>query len=402
MARKFLDWKTLRDGIWSPRVDEQEIEECLRRVRRELPTPVFWLLGKTQSGKTSIVRALTGSERAEIGGGFRPCTRTANAYAFPSEDDCLLRFLDTRGLGEAAYDPAEDLKAFGDQSHLLIVVMKALDHAQHCVLEPLRTILKAHPRWPLIVAQTCLHEGYPAEACGIHPSPYPFRQLPYSAAVPSDLSRSLAAQRELFLGLNARFVPVDFTLPEDGFAEEHYGLDALWDAIEDALPLGLRGMLCDTAAARDPLRDVYFRAAHPAVLSYAVAAGMVAALPVPVVDVPLVLALQGKMFHAIASVYGQSLNTRRLMEVFGALGMGFVVRLGGRELAKAIPGVGSVVASLFAAASTYALGRTLCLYFSRVQHGDVPDAATIRKLYAEQYAEGRERLRSYFEKTVRK
>jgi len=40
-----------------------------------MPAPVIWLFGKVQSGKTSIIRALTGAERAQIGGGFKPCTR---------------------------------------------------------------------------------------------------------------------------------------------------------------------------------------------------------------------------------------------------------------------------------------------------------------------------------------
>src|SRR6266566_4850290 len=66
---------------------------------------VVWLLGKTGAGKTAIIAALTGDARAEIGLGFEPCTRTAAFYDVPREAP-LLRFLDTRGVGEAGYDPA--------------------------------------------------------------------------------------------------------------------------------------------------------------------------------------------------------------------------------------------------------------------------------------------------------
>ncbi|MFH1268252.1 MAG: GTPase domain-containing protein, partial [Planctomycetota bacterium] len=89
-------WRALGRLAASPRVDEEDLERRLKEARLSLPVPVFWLLGKAQSGKTSLVRALTGSSRAEIGGGFRPCTRTAQLYSFPSEEDCFLRFLDTR------------------------------------------------------------------------------------------------------------------------------------------------------------------------------------------------------------------------------------------------------------------------------------------------------------------
>src|SRR5690606_4780374 len=113
----------------SPRADAAQVEEQLRKARQSLPKPVIWLLGKTQSGKTSIIRAITGSSKAEIGNGFRPCTRSAQSYAYPDDVDCLLHFLDTRGLGEANYDPAEDIAYFQDQAHLLMVVVRAMDHA---------------------------------------------------------------------------------------------------------------------------------------------------------------------------------------------------------------------------------------------------------------------------------
>lgn len=48
----------------------------------------------------------------EVGNGFAPCTMTAMSYAFP-QDTPVMRFLDTRGLGEADYDPDEDLKEIG-------------------------------------------------------------------------------------------------------------------------------------------------------------------------------------------------------------------------------------------------------------------------------------------------
>ena len=100
--------------------------------------PVFWLFGKTQSGKTSIIKYLTGADEAEIGQGFRPCTRFSQPYQFPTAEAPLLTFLDTRGLDEPGYDPAEDLAQFNTQAHVVIVTVKALDHAQENVLRHLQ------------------------------------------------------------------------------------------------------------------------------------------------------------------------------------------------------------------------------------------------------------------------
>ena len=100
-------WQVLRDAVLTPRVSSAKVDAQLRQSNLSLKVPVFWLLGKAQSGKTSIVHAITGSTKAEIGNGFQPCTRTASLYAFPDDATCLLRFLDTRGLGEAGYDPTD-------------------------------------------------------------------------------------------------------------------------------------------------------------------------------------------------------------------------------------------------------------------------------------------------------
>lgn len=386
-------WERLRDSVLAPKLDPQELDRQLQRARAGLPVPVFWLLGKAQSGKTSIIRALTGSTRAEIGDGFRPCTRTSQLYAFPSNDDCLVQFLDTRGLGEAGYDPAEDMQFSADQSHLLMVVVRAMDHAQGPVIEAIAAAKLAHPQWPVMVVQTTLHEGYLAGTT--HVEPYPFNESPLPPSVPIDLARSLAAQREAFADYADRFVPVDFTLPQDGFVPEHYGVETLWSQIEKVLPLGLRGILETRDDLRGPLRDAYFHAARPHIMAYSVAAGAAGAIPVPLVDMPLVLGIQAKMFHTIASIYGQPMNAQLIAELSGALGAGLLTRLGGRELTKLIPGVGIATASVYAAASTYALGCTLCGYFSYLRAGDVPDAAKIRELFSAELEEGRKRLSEY-------
>ena len=387
--------KAIWSGVWrrvlSPEVDPARVAERLREAKAGLPPPVLWLLGKTQSGKTSLIHALTGSSRAEIGSGFRPCTRTARLYSFPNEDECFLRFLDTRGLGEVGQASAAEIPALEAQAHLLIVVVKAMDHAQQSVLDLFRGIMGRHPQWPVIVLQTCLHEGYAAPGAA-HVLPYPFAEPRCPPAVSHDLARSLIAQRSLFGGYRVRFVPVDFTLPEDGFVPVDYGLDALWAAIEESVPLGLQGMLGQTPAARRAFQDEFFRAAHPHVIAYALAAGGAGAVPVPLVDVPLVLAIQAKMLHTVASVYQQPMDAARMAEIASALGIGFLTRLGVRKLLKLvpIPVLSSSVSAVYAAACTYALGTALCQYFSRVRAGDMPDAKALRKLYADEFQQGQQ------------
>ena len=91
--------------------DTTNLEATLSDLRAKTPAPVFWLIGKTQSGKTSIIKFLTGADDAVIGSGFRPTTRTTRRFEFPSPDAPLLTFLDTRGLDEPGYDPTADIEA---------------------------------------------------------------------------------------------------------------------------------------------------------------------------------------------------------------------------------------------------------------------------------------------------
>jgi uncharacterized protein (DUF697 family) len=383
-------WKLLSQRVLSPRVDSAEAEQQLRQSREALPKPVIWLLGKTQSGKSSIIRALTGSSEAEIGNGFRPCTRTARLYSFPSDEECLVRFLDTRGLGEANYDPSEDIAYCQKQAHLLMVTVRAMDHAYRPVLDAVKDVRQAKPDWPVIMVQTALHDGYPP-ATG-HPQPYPFAAADWPESVPADLARSLRRQREDFAGLASRFVAVDFTLPEDELPPELFGEDALWDTIDTEIGFALRAML------QPGLDDLYYRTAWPHIVSSSVAAGGAAALPNPAVSLPLIAVIDAKMFHAIASIYQQPLTARLMGELGSAIGSGFAARLVGRSLFAMIPVVGTPIAAGYAAATTYALGCTLCWYFARVRKGVTPAADEVRTKFAREMAEGRRRFREYLKR----
>ena len=128
--------------LFSAKERDAELEQRLGELRQRMPVPVFWLFGKTQSGKTTLIKHLTGADDAEIGQGFRPCTRFSRLYQFPTPEAPLLTFLDTRGLDEPDYDPAEDLTRFNSLAHLVIVTVKALDHAQENVLRHLRAVRK--------------------------------------------------------------------------------------------------------------------------------------------------------------------------------------------------------------------------------------------------------------------
>jgi uncharacterized protein (DUF697 family) len=193
-----------------------------------------------------------------------------------------------------------------------------------------------------------------------------------------------------------RWVPIDLTLPEDGYEPGNYGLDALWATIETVSALGLQALLRGDAG----IRDVYDRAAHPHIVGHALAAAGVGALPL--VDLVGVPAVQAKLLHSLAALYGQAWNGRMASEFLGLLGagigIGYLARTVGRELIKFLPGWGQTVGAMWGAsasgATTYALGKAAAYYFaSRRRHSPV-DAEALRRIYAEALANGASLLKA--------
>ena len=380
-------WRRLSRQLLKPGADPETVQRALAQAVQRVEVPVLWLLGAAQSGKTSIVRALTGSSRAEIGNGFQPCTQTASLYDFPPEAP-VVRFLDTRGLGEVGYDPGEDLATCEAQAHQLIAVLKVTETQSTGVHAALREIRRRQPDWPLIITQTCLHEGY-ANPEHPHVLPYPFHEPNWRARVPDALARLIDAQRAAFDDLPGSgpisWVPIDFTRSNDGYEPVHYGLQALWQALEDSAVAGLR-----TRLTADPLvRDAYERATHPQIVGYSITAAALGTLPL--VDLAALPALQARLLQVLAGIYGLSWTRRSIAEFSSLLGAGIAVGLGmrmaGRSLAKLIPGWGQTAGAVWAAGAngttTYALGKAACLYLHRRREDAPVDADALRRTFRE-------------------
>lgn len=353
-----------------------DMEATLAELRAKTPSPVFWLLGKTQSGKSSIVKYLTGADDAAVGSGFRPCTKTSREYKFPSADAPLLTFLDTRGVDEPGYDPAVDIAAFDAQAHVMIVTAKATDFAQGNIRHALEPIRAANRHRPVILCVTCLNEAIPRQP---HPK--------YEAMMESEpLRRAIEEHKRAFAGLFDHCVPIDLTKPDDGFPDPHYGGPTLKRALLDALPGAYRQTLLRLKDATDALKDIHLRHALPIIVAYSSMAASAGAVPVPFVDLVILPGIQSRMVHQLAKLYGQPMTAERFKEVATSLGMGLLARQAIREVAKLIPYVGSVAGAAVAWASTYALGRAFCLYYQEVCEGHVPDTQKLKKYYHEQYA----------------
>jgi uncharacterized protein (DUF697 family) len=367
--------------------DKAASEDDVARQARSV-APLVWMLGKVQSGKSSIVSALTGATNAEIGSGFRACTKSADIYELPAEAP-VIRFLDTRGLGEAAYDPSEDLSVAEQTSHCTIAVMRAMDRQQETVVDTLTRIRKRDPNWPILVAQTHLHEGYPSGQDHIQPYPFADDGTPAGHGdIPEDLRRSLGYQRQLLGNLPGTgpitFVPLDFTKEGDGYQPQLYGLEALQKQLTDIGPAALNAALKDGAVA-----DQHASAIHGLIVGHATAAAV--ADTIPVAALAAVPAVQGRLLQTISQRHEVSWDRRTGLEFAGALGAGALARyaagFGVRQLTKLIPVYGQTAGAVAAAATsfatTYALGKAADYYLKQRSSFGSPDHAAVQKVWAD-------------------
>jgi len=361
-------WRGWLQAIIEPKTTPA-LDQLLTRHRQQLP--VLWLMGKTGSGKSSIIQRLTGDTRAQIGNGFEPCTQTALHYDHPATAP-VLRFLDTRGLGEAGYDPEEDLKMARHGSHALLVLTRVDDPSQDTVLTALKGLKASADKLAVVHVHTALH-----------------------TLTQPDLDRAInynSQQVEQALGRAVDIVQIDFTEVDDGFEDPHVGLTDLREAIISMVPQLARILARNSS---DSQEETLFLSVRKEVLGYSGASA--AADFFPAVGLVAVPTLQGKMLHALAGRYGLTWNKRMASEFVAAMGTSFLYRylvsLGTRQAAKFIPfygqSAGAAAAASISFATTYALGRAASLYFYRRNHDQPVDAEILRQAFTNAFKEQR-------------
>ncbi len=326
--------------------------------------PVVWLLGKTGAGKSSLVRALTQQSDAEIGNGFQACTPSARAYDFPP-DLPLLRFLDTRGLGEANYDPTADLAECRNRSHVVLVVCRLDDPVQGAVADAFDEIARHDAKLRAILVLT-------------------------GADLLRDVGARERAQTTVFKTMSRaarrKDLPV-VTVSLSPEAEE--GVEQLRAELLKVLPaVGL--LLAQDRASGD--EGAAFQAIRNRVLFYA---GLAASTDlVPIVGAVTVPTVQLGMLRELGQHYDVHWNRRTMSAFLGALGVGlgarFAASYGLRQLAKLIPvygqTVGAAASGSISFATTYALGRTAAYFLHTHASGSDTDEADLRAVYAKAFS----------------
>jgi uncharacterized protein (DUF697 family) len=197
-------------------------------------------------------------------------------------------------------------------------------------------------------------------------------------------------------------VPIDFTLPEDGFPPHDYGLEMLWRVLEEAGPAAFEALhRASTGAESDRIRA----RARPLILGCGAAAAGAGAVPVPVVGMGGLAGVIAMMLRALAVRYEVAWTPVAFGQFSGAVGGGalawWTLRYGMREMLKLIPVAGTLAAGALNAAAgfavTVAIGEAACVWLGYQRHGMSAPTDEIRRAFAEGLSAG---LRQAKEKTM--
>lgn len=117
---------------------------------------------------------------------------------------------------------------------------------------------------------------------------------------------------------------------------------------------------------------------HRLIRSAAFLNAIIAAEPIPLLDIPLLLASQVRLVLRIAAVYGESLSVRHARELLTTMAGSVALRYAAVELGKVIPGPGWLIAAGVTGLGTWAMGETARVYFEGGKHLTAPQ---LRALY---------------------
>jgi small GTP-binding protein len=90
---------------------------------------------------------------------------------------------------------------------------------------------------------------------------------------------------------------------------------------------------------------------------------LIAAEPIPGIDIPLLLASQVRLVLRIAAIHGESLSVRHARELLTTIAGGVALRYLAAQLGKLVPGPGWLIGAAVTGLGTWAMGRVALAYF---------------------------------------
>lgn len=386
-----------REFLKNTILGDQDLKNLMEGIDSHRPPRIF-LVGRTGVGKSSLINALCGSYVAKVSD-TKSCTEGAEMYQCKDEGRVLMEILDTRGIAESesinSVVSAEEMliNQINEFSPDVAIMMLNCTHRDDIKtdVEFMKKVAKDYAstndlRLPIVVVVNKCDEMAPARFKT--PDEYPRNKvekihevvqyykgiivknglkiddiIPVSSLIDWMTPDGMEVAVEEIDKLPKRDVE-NLQIAFDG----RYGIEELLDILEEAIQdfeaqMGLR------MAAR--LNEVVTRIAKHLNKIFTGLSATVAATPIPISDIYVLLILQSLLVTLIASLSGRdiSFDTAKefILSVGGVAGVGYGLRLAAQQGAKCInaiwPGAGSAVSAGIAGFGTNGIGKAAIAYY---------------------------------------
>lgn len=342
----------------------------------ETRPPRLMIVGRRGAGKSSLINAIFRQPVAEVGS-TTGCTLKPRWYHYKDERG-EIAILDTRGLGDLSSPnagskaTAEDLlkAAITEKMPDAILFLCKAKEVDARIGEDLDGLVrvkvyaakKSGADLPVLGVATQVDELDPPDI-GTPPFDDPCKQSNIESAKTA-LTSALSGR----LGCPTEVIPVCAYLRFASGSIVHdrsWNIDTLLDSLLRNLPGGagmMLGRLCREQA-------IQVKLARRVVAVSAGLAYWIGYEPLPIADMPVITGIQVLMVALIGFISGRDLKAKTALEFFTSAGINAAAGMAFRELARNVarllPGWGSVISGAVASAGTKGLGEAAIAYFIR-------------------------------------